>query len=434
MKQVIRLYPRRWRQRYGAEMISLVARQRTTLAGIVDLLRGAFEARLRVGNGLVYVPMIGFRPVGTRTLLGDATTEQNRTRLTVLAVAASRERTDVVVEWQREPDAPACRPGHYLAAPGASPDPASAAILTGGLTIRAESIAPGAYGAGMYGTHAIHTLSFPAIDSAQASVDLRLNEGDREFRVPMALTPAVIRARAVVSAAQCAGITIRATSTAWHGDELIIAIKAEAALSIRQVAAPPPAQTPFRSITQEVRLARAKEMQRVMGRLSEPIMLEDAHGGVTEELRRIFEHRSQSLRGEPSVHRFSVVFAAPAAEVDDVTVVVPFVEVSDLGPAATVDLRMLPADVELGPNRLRVVSADPYGSETKVVLELRPSDLGRGFVQPASFLGRGGNYSWGRGPGEQIWFAATVGEPPIVTFRGVVWRIEGPWRLRVPLT
>jgi hypothetical protein len=40
------LYPRRWRERYGAELAALVRHQRWTPALVIDLVAGAIDARL----------------------------------------------------------------------------------------------------------------------------------------------------------------------------------------------------------------------------------------------------------------------------------------------------------------------------------------------------------------------------------------------------
>lgn len=45
-RTLIRLYPRAWRQRYGAEMCELLAQDRFTLRAATDLLAGAIDARL----------------------------------------------------------------------------------------------------------------------------------------------------------------------------------------------------------------------------------------------------------------------------------------------------------------------------------------------------------------------------------------------------
>jgi hypothetical protein len=46
MSWLLRLYPAAWRERYGAEFVELLARERMTPALLVDVLGGALDARL----------------------------------------------------------------------------------------------------------------------------------------------------------------------------------------------------------------------------------------------------------------------------------------------------------------------------------------------------------------------------------------------------
>jgi hypothetical protein len=414
-------------------MTALVSRQRISLARLVDLLRGVVDAHLHPSDHLVFVPVLGFRPSGTRMLLDRATIEHDETRLTAVAVAAAPGRTDVVVEWERPPDAKACVPGDYLAASRTRPpNLASAVLVVDGISLPASYIVRGAYGTGMDGTHAVHTMSFPPISAASLEIDLRVKEGEHEFRLPLVLTAPALRARRVAAFAEHEGITVRATSVAWHADELILGIEVEAAATVNRVGAPQSPQWPFRAVSQETRRARGKALRDFLGGRVQPIILDDHRGGQAEELHRIFSGLRPD-RSQPTVQRFAVAFPAPASDVDEVTVVVPFVEVSDLTPSATVDLRALPVDIQLGANRLTVVAAETYGSETKVILTIDRSASLPSFVQPASFVGTGGSYSWGRGPDDQVWFAGPVGVPPIITLRGVMRRVAGPWPVRVQL-
>jgi len=59
---------------------------------------------------LVFVPPIGFRPAGTRTLRERVATTVDATELTVVALAASPSRTDVIVEWNRIGNPAVCPP------------------------------------------------------------------------------------------------------------------------------------------------------------------------------------------------------------------------------------------------------------------------------------------------------------------------------------
>jgi len=63
---------------------------------------------------LVFAPLIGFRPAGTRTLREPAETTADGTRLMVLAAAAAPDQTDVVIEWERTGDPATCPPDSQL--------------------------------------------------------------------------------------------------------------------------------------------------------------------------------------------------------------------------------------------------------------------------------------------------------------------------------
>jgi len=55
MKRLLRLYPARWRERYGAELEQLVSDlrpSRSTSAMAVDLVKGAVSAHVQQGIGM----------------------------------------------------------------------------------------------------------------------------------------------------------------------------------------------------------------------------------------------------------------------------------------------------------------------------------------------------------------------------------------------
>ncbi|MGH2492126.1 MAG: hypothetical protein ACRDF9_11510, partial [Candidatus Limnocylindria bacterium] len=212
MKHLVRLYPKRWRERYGGEITSFLERQRISAAGIGDLLRGAVDAHLHraLGRQLVFVPTIGFRPGGTRTLLERAETVKDDTHLTVLAVAASAERTDVIVEWERTQDPATCTPG-------SAPPPASAAppdltltatLITGTTRHDALTMERNAYDSLGW---AIRTMTFPPLPQSTERTELRISDGLREWRVPFMLVTGHIAARPIAVEVERDGIWIRAT-------------------------------------------------------------------------------------------------------------------------------------------------------------------------------------------------------------------------------
>ena len=68
MRWLLRLYPKAWRRRYGEEFAALLEEDRMTPAAVRDVIRGAFDARLRpqVTGGATMTqfstrpPIIGF--------------------------------------------------------------------------------------------------------------------------------------------------------------------------------------------------------------------------------------------------------------------------------------------------------------------------------------------------------------------------------------
>jgi hypothetical protein len=384
---------------------------------------------VRQHGALVFVPSLGFRPAGTRVLLESAHDERSRTRLHAVALAASTDATDVMVEWERPESAGECAPGPYLAAtPRQPPDLETAHLTFGTTSLPATTIACGSFSVGAYGTHAFHTLRFPSIPADRSSVELRVREGDDEFALSLRVTTAAISAHAFDASASHAGVTVRAIGAAWHGGDLIVGLEVTGTSSVNQVGAPMPQQPQFRGVSSDVRRERAKELRRVFGDRVDPIRLEFPDGTVLEESRRIFAVRP--VEPHPA-QRFAVAFPKPV-NAKEATLVVPFVELSDRGSSAEVDLRALPATVRLGSRAFTVVSAEPYGDETKVNLQLRSGEEDE-FVQPASFVASGGSYSWAREGQGRVWFAGRVGDPPIVRFIGTVSRVRGPWRVPLPL-
>jgi hypothetical protein len=133
------------------------------------------------------------------------------------------------------------------------------------------------------------------------------------------------------------------------------------------------------------------------------------------------------------------MFDAPPAGSGAAALVVPFVELNDFGPSATVDLRDLPHDVELSHHRFRVAAVDSGSDQTRIRLELPPTPASPRFMQPARVHGADPEFGWQRqaaspsSEGRDIWMTTKVGDPPIVTFTGVVLRVDGPLRVDLPL-
>jgi hypothetical protein len=248
MKHFLKLYPKRWRDRYGAEIGAFLERQRLSVAGVLDLVRGAADAHLHpsLASQLVFVPMIGFRPGGTRTLLERAETATDDIHLAIRAVAAMPERTELVVdwEWQRTPVACAA-PGtstesRDIGAPpnrppslAAAQDPElSAVLVAGSLALEATSMARQAHSFSSDGWWSLRSMVFPAVPNGTPTPELRVSQGDLRWVVPFRLVPARITATPIAAEATLDGITVRLTGVAEHEDQLVLAVEASAARPI----------------------------------------------------------------------------------------------------------------------------------------------------------------------------------------------------------
>ena len=393
---------------------------------------------------IVFVPLIGFRPGGTRTLRAPVETTADATQLIVRAIAAAPDRTDVVVEWRRTGDPVTCPPdSKLLVHSNRAPlqNGLVAQILTRGNWLDALAMRRRAFHMSLGAIGAVDELTFPALPADVDEAELRLCESTTVWRVPLALPDGGIAGTALNAEVTRQGIVVRATALVRYDDELIVGLETEAPHQIRQVGAPVPSPEALFTDNEEDRRARRAEMHRHFGARARPIALEDDHGGRSEEVRRLFSQEPQQAgTGQPFVSRFAVMFEAPAAEVTRATLVIPFVELNDLGPSATADLSALPLDVELDRHRFRVVAMEPEGADRhRVVLELPRSASGPRFVQPARLRGADPAFAWERAVAadppraDLIWMATKVGDPPIVTFTGVVLRVDGPLHLGLPI-
>ena len=389
---------------------------------------------------LVFVPLIGFRPEGTRVLRERTETTANGTRLIVLAAAATPDRTDLVIEWERSGNPATCPPeSKLLTHSNMAPleNGLTAALVAGAsrlsaITMRRRS---------MHVSHptigATDAVTFPPLATAADTEELRLSEGAQEWRVPLDLAPGGVEATALAAELTRDGVAVRVTAVASHEGELIVEMDVEAPRQIRVVGWPIPTPARFSSTTHEDQRERTLEHRRVFGERSAQIALE-YEGGRSEEIRRLFSHEpQQTAAGGPYVSRFVVMFDAPRADAGSATIVVPFIELNDREPSVSVDLRDVPIDADLGEHRFRIISAEPSGTvQRTVIVEVAPSSSRPRFTQPARMHGTDDkNFAWNPElkPGEPISLTTTVGDPPIVTFTGAVLRVDGPLRLEIAL-
>jgi hypothetical protein len=399
------------------------------------------KARSTPTTRLIFVPAIGFRPVGTRTLRERAETTANGTELAVLAVAAAPDRTDVVIEWELTGDPATCPPDSQLLTYSNS------APLGHGLTVTlaagtrrldALTMRRRAFHSSYVSIGAIDALTFPALPDDADAAELRVSESAREWRVPFGIALGEVNAAVLGAEVERDGVVVRATAVSHSEDELIVELEVEAPHQIRQVAAPVPTSARFSNTSEEDQRARRAEMHRVFGDRSSPITLEADRGARSAEERRpVSQEPQQAAPGRPFKSRFLVMFDAPSTAAKSATLVVPFVELNDFGSSVTADLRAAPLDLELGEHRFRVLGAEPSGGDQRrVALERKPSSASPRFMQPARMYGsQPDKFAWlpDAGPGETFSMTTAVGDPPIVTFTGTVLRVDGPLRLAIPL-
>ena len=390
---------------------------------------------------LVFVPLIGFRPVGTRVLRERVETTADGTRLMVLAAAAAPDRTDVVIEWERSGDPATCPPDskvltHTNSQPlehGLTVD-----VLVGASRVSAILMARRAFHASSPSIGAIDAVSFGPLPAGTGAAELLVTEGEREWRARLPLVSPDANATALTGEVMRDGVAVRATAVAKDRDEVVVELEVIAPSQIRTVGAPVTAPVRFASTSEEDQRARKAEVRRVLGEHSLPITLEDGQGGRIEEGRRLFSQEpQQAAPGRPYVSKFVVAFDTPGTTVGSATIVVPFIDLNDREPSARVDLRDVPVDVKLGEHQLRVISAEPIGTDQRtVVVKVAPSMSGPRFTQPARMYGTNDKtFAWNPYPmpGDTVSLTTAVGDPPIVTFTGAVLRVDGPLRLEIPL-
>jgi hypothetical protein len=394
---------------------------------------------------LVFVPTIGFRPEGTRTLREPAETTADGTRLIVLAAAAAPDRTDLVIEWQRTGNPATCPPGSQLLVhSNMAPleNGVTAALVLGTNRLPATTMSRRAMQVSSPSISAVHALTFAEMPRGADDVELYISEGGSEWRVPLDLIPGQVNATPLAVEVARDGIVVRATAFGRSKNELVIELEVTAPTQIRQAGSPMPSPFRFSSTPDEHQQARRAEMRRVFGEQSRPITLEIEHGARLEENSRLFSlEPQQPAPGQAFLNRFVVAFDAPDTDVKRATLVIPFVELNDFSSSATADLRELPLDVALAEHRFRVVAVEPHGpDQRKITMEVPASTAAPRFVQPARLQGSDPQFGWERHavdaklPGrDAIWMATKVGDPPIVTFSGAVMRVDGPLRLELPL-
>jgi hypothetical protein len=449
MKRLAALYPRRWRERYGAEIDAFLERRRVTPAAVVDLLRGLVDAHRdpELARDLVFVPEIGFRPRGTRTLLEPARTHHDDTTITVRSVAAGPERTELVIEWESHADAnivcaPAALAGSIRpkglviasATPGGADEVVFAKLrVAGGEAMEALSFGPRAFMT-RHGW-STHTLTFPPLPAGTDQAELVLGVDRKEWRVAVALRRTHIGATPVAVESRHSGMIVRATAVCRSGDEVMVGLELQgedARTLIGMVGPEPPPLTP-----------PMLKPPRNWEPAADGIVLTDDRGNRASERRRLrhVDAPPTHLGGSQPPRRMTCVFGPVHPDATTAVVSVPWIEVSELGGSVEVDLTSVPVTAELSGHRFEVVRAEPsvLGTErTKIVVRSLDTDAARTFVRPLSVRARvptagGFSYSWGKEPDGSRWMDTGVADPPVVAFSGAALEVRGPWELRIPL-
>lgn len=252
---------------------------------------------------LVFVPMVGFRPAGTRTLRDSAETTAAGTRLMVLAVAAAPDRTDVVIEWERTGDPATCPPdSRLLVHSNMTPleKGLTATLASGTSRLNATSMRRRAMHSSHPSIGAVDVVTFPALSGDADGAELHLSEGGSNWRAPFDLVPGQVDATPLAVELAREGIVARATAFARYENELFVELEVASPRQIRQVGAPVPSPLRFSSTSDEDERERRVEMRRVFGERSRPITLDVEHDARLEEVTRLFCHDpQQAAPGQP---------------------------------------------------------------------------------------------------------------------------------------
>jgi len=163
----------------------------------------------------VFVPSIGFRLSGTRTLRERVETTADETNIAVLALAAAPAGTDVVIEWNRRGGPAICEPGSRLLehshktplANGLAAEIVVAANKLTAVTASRRSLHMSYESIG-----AIDAITFPPLPPLLNEAELDLREGGKRWRVPFSVAPAAVKALPLTAEASDGGVVVRATA------------------------------------------------------------------------------------------------------------------------------------------------------------------------------------------------------------------------------
>lgn len=385
---------------------------------------------------LVFVPELGFRPADTRVLLEPAAATLPGTTVTILAVAAGPQQTDVVVEWA-PPELPEGPDNWVLRIDRSGVHQRPPAELDTSLVVGSEHHAPNRIehrfrsGSG----YDLRELTFPPLRGGVEGAELRVVRADQEWRVPFSLAPSDFRGAAALSAVDHDGISVRATAVARRGNRIVVDVEARTEGPRAYVSTlgrdGGPGAFP-------ARLTKTPPRKPAF-----PVVLEDGQGRQSQELSRI-RHISRTpdlASADNWPLRITSIFEWPHEISASLRVRVPCVVIGEQAEAVVVDLRALPAEIQLGSHRLRVLRAEPSPIDpprTRIVIQTLEPVRPRHLLGPGSLIARGmpADLSKRGEPDEQqlVWIDTIVPDEPIVTLSGAVVRIDGPWILPIPVS
>lgn len=432
MKHLVRLYPEKWRRRYGAELTAFLERRRATLGEVVDVVRGAVRAHVEpdLPGRLVFVPEFGFRPSGTRVLPQRVATTIDRTTLAIISAAASAQGTEVLIEWdppdESGPDAWVLR----IDRSGVHQRPAQeldASLVIADVPAAALRVEPRFSHANGY---ELRALSFPPLPLGVSTTELRVRQGTQEWRVPFALAPSTFVGEPAGAAAEHEGVTMRVTAVARTRDHVAVALEARARGTETYLSTIGTGGGPM-TFRKHLKTARKP---------AHPLVLEDERGRRSEELSRMTQRpREPETTADGSWPlRITSVFEWTHADAKSLVLVIPCVVVAEQTKSAAIDLRKLPADIQLGSHVVRVVRREVSPDSpprTRIVLELPALPGSRHLLGPERVVAQGMpmDLSHRSEPDadRRMWIDTVVLEEPLITMATALIRADGPWILPI---
>ncbi len=446
MKRLVELYPRRWRERYGAELAEFLTRRPLVLTTALDLLRGAIDAHLHpelvahrsfsamgargtAADDLVFVPRIGFRSVHARGTRANVVAENDGRTLTA---AITPDRDGIRLQFTVTGIPMELRPGlNRLEDPVRIRDDRGRDISTP----RPRWQVGGSFGRAADGTA---TLSYTTLLEPLApdvrSVELELSGAAGDWKVRIPVEPegfAGARARAIDAADMKHGVAVAARLVARSESDTVIELEA-------YLHPPEPVEDP--------RPARrwVKGIGCSMGGapmsgypMREPLLLRDAAGGEHRE------HRQSFIDPVARKHREVVTFPALATDVRSATLEIPDVwmqQITDesitLPVPGEADVHVAGCDAHIAASRvgeyadrIRIDVAPRDEAAERQLLYLENVVVPGG--DPRGTIGMSITHCTGARPYVQVRDpTASVTE---VTLRSPVVRLRGPWTLAIPL-